>query len=53
MALLELRKAPSGPRASFGARLVAAIIDGLVVGVAGVFLRLIAGPVGGKYSASS
>ena len=46
MALPELRKAPSGPRASFGARLVAAIIDGLVVGVVSTSLLALLGPVG-------
>ena len=39
-------KAPSGPRAPFGTRFGGAFIDGLVVGVANVLLRVILGPVG-------
>jgi uncharacterized RDD family membrane protein YckC len=33
----------SGPRASFGVRLVAALIDGVILGVVGLVIRLILG----------
>jgi uncharacterized RDD family membrane protein YckC len=35
----------SGPRASFGIRLVAAIIDGILLGIVGTILRVILGDV--------
>jgi uncharacterized RDD family membrane protein YckC len=35
--------AASGPRANFGQRLVAAIIDGILVGVVGLILQLVLG----------
>jgi uncharacterized RDD family membrane protein YckC len=35
----------SGPRASFGLRLVAAIIDGILLGIVGTILRVILGDV--------
>jgi uncharacterized RDD family membrane protein YckC len=38
----------SGPRASFGLRLVAAIIDGILLGVVGTIIRLIVGDVLGS-----
>jgi uncharacterized RDD family membrane protein YckC len=38
----------SGPRAGFGLRLVAAIIDGIVVGVAALVLRVILGMAAGN-----
>ena len=38
----------SGPRASFGLRLVAALIDGILLGVIGVVIRLILGDVLGS-----
>ena len=37
---------PSGPRAGFGERLLAAIIDGVVLFVASFLLRLLLGPAG-------
>jgi uncharacterized RDD family membrane protein YckC len=38
----------SGPRASFGIRLVAALIDGLLLGVVGTIIRVIVGDVLGS-----
>jgi uncharacterized RDD family membrane protein YckC len=38
---------PSGPRASFGVRLVAYILDAVIVGVAGVILSVFGGRAGG------
>lgn len=38
----------SGPRASFGIRLVAAIIDGILLGVVGTIIRVIVGDVVGS-----
>ena len=35
--------AAGGPRANFGQRLVAAIIDGIIVGVVGIILQLVIG----------
>lgn len=35
---------PSGPRAGFGERLVAALLDGLITGVASILLRALFGP---------
>lgn len=37
---------PSGPRAGFGQRLVAVIIDGIAVGIVSVVLQLLLGTVG-------
>src|SRR5437763_13565040 len=39
---------PSGPRAGFGIRLSAALIDGILLSVAGFVLRLIVGQTGGS-----
>ena len=39
-------KAPSGPRASFGVRFGAALIDGIMVFVLNLLLGLVLGPVG-------
>ena len=36
---------PSGPRAGFGERLVAVLLDGLLTGLANLFLRALFGPV--------
>jgi uncharacterized RDD family membrane protein YckC len=36
----------SGPRATFGLRFVAAVIDGLITGVVGYLLGLLIGPLG-------
>ena len=38
----------SGPRASFGIRLVAALIDGVLLGIVGLVIRLIVGDVVGS-----
>jgi uncharacterized RDD family membrane protein YckC len=37
---------PSGPRASFGVRFLAALIDGILVGIVGVILRVLLGTPG-------
>lgn len=38
---------PSGPRAGFGSRLLAALIDGIIVGVAGAIIYGVLGAIGG------
>jgi uncharacterized RDD family membrane protein YckC len=39
---------PSGPRAGFGQRLGAALVDGIFLGVVGFVIRLAIGPAGGS-----